>query len=128
MNTEFSEYQPLDSMPLDFPRATERGAVGGAATKFIAREIEGKFLVGDTQEETCERYLACCSLVSDLISYCKRKQRQDVSLSEGFLQRRVIEGLQATPQLELTAGEHQWVMSQLIRCMGWRNAKDDYLS
>ncbi len=120
MNTEFSEYQPVDSTPLDFPRATERGVVAGAAQKYIARQIDGKFIVGDTEEEAYERYLACCSLVSDLISYCKRKQRQDASLSEAFLQQRVIAGLRATPQLELTAGEHQWVMSQLIRCMGWR--------
>ena len=120
MTTEFSQYQPLASTPAEFPRTTERGAVGGAATKFNARYVDGRYLVGDTPDETRERYIACCSLVSDLIAYCHRKQKQASWTGDALLEK-VEDGLKHSPQLELTQAERQWVMHELAIRMRWKS-------
>lgn len=82
-----------------------QAALGGAVAKFSAREIDGKYVVGNTDAEHRERYLACCSLVSDLIAYCKRKRQLDASWTPSALHNRVTEGLKNSPQLELTTGD-----------------------
>lgn len=125
MTPEFSEYQPQPETPQDFPRVTERGAVGGAVTKFVAREIGGTYLVGDTHSEHRERYVACCSLVSDLIAYCRKKQAQDPSWTAAALHNRVTEGLKKSPELELTPAELLWVMRELSTAMGWQISPGD---
>ena len=125
MTREFSEYQPQATIPKDFPRSAERGASGGAATKFLARYMDGKYVVGDTPAEHQERYLACCSLVSDLIAYSRRKQKQDVTWTAQSLRQRVIEGLKQSPQLELTGQELAWVLRELSTCMGWKTPEGE---
>lgn len=125
MTPEFSEYQPQPLIPADFPRVTEQGAVGGAVTKFIARKIDGKYVVGDTHSEHRERYVACCSLVSDLIAYCRKKQAQDSSWTAEALHHRVTEGLKNSPELELTPAEFQWVMRELSNQMDWQISPGD---
>ncbi|ANY61061.1 hypothetical protein MA05_01835 [Comamonas aquatica] len=104
---------------------TEQGAVGGAVTKFIARNIDGKYLVGDTHSEHRERYVACCSLVSDLMAYCKKKQAQDAAWTPSALHKRVTEGLKNSPELELTPAEFQWVMRELSTAMDWQISEGD---
>lgn len=113
MSPEFSEYQPQELIPKDFSKITEIAALGGAVAKFSAREIDGKYVVGNTDAEHRERYLACCSLVSDLIAYCKRKRQLDASWTPSALHNRVTEGLKNSPQLELTTGEFDLVVSEL---------------
>lgn len=121
MTPEFSKYQPLTSTPVEFPRTTEHGAVSGAATKFLARYVDGRYLVGDTQDETRERYVACCSLVSDLIAYCQKKQTQDAAA----LHKRVTEGLKNSPHLELTSNELDWVLRELSIHLHWQFSGED---
>lgn len=125
MTPEFSEYQPQPEIPADFPRVTEQGAVGGAVTKFIARNIDGKYVVGDTHSEHRERYVACCSLVSDLIAYCKKKQAQDAVWTPSALHKRVTEGLKNSPELGLTSAEFRWVMHELCTAMDWQISQGD---
>lgn len=125
MTPEFSEYQPQPEIPQDFPRVTERGAVGGAVSKFIARNIAGKYVVGDTHSEHRERYVACCSLVSDLIAYCQKKQAQDPFLTAAALHTRVTEGLKNSTELKLTPAELLWVMRELSTAIGWQISPGD---
>lgn len=125
MTPEFSEYKPQPETPQDFPRVTERGSVGGAVTKFVAREIGGTYLVGDTHSEHRERYLACCSLISDLIVYCRKKQAQDSSWTAEALHHRVTDGLKNSPELGLTSAEFRWVMYELSTAMDWQISPGD---
>lgn len=70
-------------MPSDFPRDPFPAALWGSQPKFSARFIDGQYVVGLTQEERKQRYLACTDLVDQLTAYVKRKhaQRPDVTLS-----------------------------------------------
>ena len=120
MTSEFNEYQPQATIPENFPRNVEYGAVSGANIKCLARCIAGKYVVGDTPAEHQERYLACCSLVSDLIAYCRKKQMQDATWTAQALHQRVTEGLKDSPQLELTRQELDWVLRELSIHMHWQ--------
>lgn len=123
MAIEFSRYQPQAATPTDFPKVTERSSLGGAVTKFSARQIEGRYIVGNTAEETRERYVACCSLLSDLIIYCDKKRAQDSAWSTDALLERVENGLKGSPQLELTHSELKWVLRELsIQLHGLKQA------
>lgn len=125
MTPEFSEYQPQATIPKDFPRSAERGAAGGAAIKFLSRCIDGKYIVGDTSAEHRERYIACCSLVSDLIAYCQTKQKQDAVWTPQALYNRVSEGLKDSPQLELAPKEFNWVLRELSIHMHWQSSEGE---
>lgn len=116
---EFSEYQPKTSTPADFPRRSECAALSGAVTKFSARVLDGKYFVGASEEEHRERYLDCCSLLSDLIYYSRRKQKTDVLWTAEALQQRVKLGLESSPELELTQSELWWILQQLSTHMQW---------
>ena len=127
MTPEFSEYPPKATIPEGFPRSAERGAAGGAATKFLARHIDEKYIVGDTPAEHRERYIACCSLVSDLIAYCQKKKMQDAAWTPHALHKRVTEGLKNSPQLELTSNELDWVLRELSIHLHWQISGEDQL-
>jgi hypothetical protein len=70
-------------VPSDFPRDPFPAALSGSQPKFSARFIDGQYVVGLTQEERKQRYLACADLVDQLTAYVKRKhsQRPDLTLS-----------------------------------------------
>ena len=68
-------------IPDDFPRDPFPAAVPGAQQKFVARKINGRYVVGLTQEERRERYVACLDLVEQLTVYTEKKHRQKPELT-----------------------------------------------
>ena len=72
-------------IPDDFPRDPFPAAVPGAQPKFVARKIDGRYVVGLTAEEQRERYVACLDLVEQLTVYTEKKHRQRPELTIGEL-------------------------------------------
>ncbi len=72
------------AIPDDFPRDPFPAALPGAQQKFVARKIDGRYVVGLTEEERRERYDACLDLVEQLTVYTEKKHRQrsDLTISE----------------------------------------------
>lgn len=68
-------------IPDDFPRDPFPAAVPGAQPKFVARKIDGRYVVGLTAEERRERYVACLDLVEQLAPYTEKKHRQRPELT-----------------------------------------------
>lgn len=64
------------TVPEDFPRSPFSSALPGAQTKFVAREIDGKFVVGLTEDELQQRYDTCIDLLEALVTYAQRKLRE----------------------------------------------------
>ncbi len=60
-------------VPDDFPRDPLALGLPGTQTKFGARVIDGKFVIGHTPEELGQRYLVCMELVDQLTAYVRRK-------------------------------------------------------
>lgn len=99
-------------VPDDYPRDPCPAALGGAQTKFAARLVEGRFVVGLTDEERRERYLYCANWVESLVAYIpkKRLRRADMSL-EDVLQY-VHAGIRSE-RGDLGEVELYWIMAKL---------------
>lgn len=62
------------TVPPDFLSETTLSAVPSAQSKFLARLIDGKYVLGSTEAEVHERYLMCQDLAEQLIAYCQHRR------------------------------------------------------
>ncbi len=77
---EALEQDPLKAGPVipdDFPNTPSTAALPGTQTKFSARLIDGKYVVGLTTEERHRNYLYCLDLLEQLIAYVHRKLHEN---------------------------------------------------
>jgi len=99
-------------VPSDFPRDPFPAALPGSQPKFSARLIDGRYVVGLTQEERKERYLACMDLFDQLRGYVTRKHAQKPDLTISAILDNVS-GRIAHQGWELGSVELDWIMKQL---------------
>lgn len=66
----------MSDVPADFPQDPWPAAVAGAKPKSPARLIDGKFVLGLTDEKRLVNYELCSDLVMQLLAYCKRKKAE----------------------------------------------------
>lgn len=64
----------MRDIPQDFPRGFTSPTLPGAQPKFVARKIDGKYVVGLTQSELYERWVYCEDLAQQLATRTLRKQ------------------------------------------------------
>lgn len=64
----------MNGVPEDFPRGDTAATIPGAQPKFIARKIDGRYVVGLTEEELHERWKYCEDLAQQLAARTLRKQ------------------------------------------------------
>lgn len=110
-------------IPKDFPRDPHPGAVPGAQEKLLARLIDGRYVVGLTDEELAERYDACIDLVEQLVPYCLRKQSENETWTTADVLRRVHVGLQSKKWGQSLAEIH-WVVNKLAAQLSWPQLSD----
>lgn len=72
---------PGVTVPDDFPHDPFPAALSGAQPKVAARLIDGKYVVGLTEDERRGRYLMCHDLVEQLIEYAERKRTERTDLT-----------------------------------------------
>jgi hypothetical protein len=99
-------------VPEDFPRNTSPAALAGSQPKVAAQLIDGRYVVGLTDEERQNRYLYCADLVEQLMMYTHRKQLElpDLPLEQLLSQ---IDASIRRKDWELSAIEYDWIMQQL---------------
>lgn len=100
------------TVPEGFPRDPWPAALPGAQTKFSARLINGRYVVGLTDEELVERYQMCEDLVQQLVAYCKRKLTTSPSDSQEAFLTRLEEGVRAQ-DLDVSPVEITWMMARV---------------
>ena len=115
----------IDPIPDEFPRDPFPAAVPGEQLKFVAREIDGRFVVGLTAEERRERYRACLDLVEQLTPYTEKKHRQRPELTMAEL----LDVFDRDIRLRdwgLADVELNWVIKQLrVRFLGPDGARKE---
>lgn len=99
-------------VPDDFPRDPFPAALSGAQVKFSARKIEGRYVVGLTDDERKARFLMCSDLVEQLICYVQRKQRERPDLTRAALLNQVDIGIRRKGW-DLGGSEYDWIMVRL---------------
>ncbi|CAN7494877.1 hypothetical protein [Polaromonas sp. LjRoot131] len=99
-------------VPEDFPHDPFPTTLTGTQPKVAAREVDGRYVVGLTEEERRGRYLMCIDLVEQLTDYTERKriERHDLTLTK--LLDEVDVGIRRKGW-ELGKVEFDWIMSRL---------------
>lgn len=99
-------------VPDDYPRDPYPSGLGGAQPKFSARLIDGRYVVGPTEEELKERYLFCASWVETLVEYFpnKRLRRPDMSVED--VMQYIHAGIRSE-RGDLGEAELDWIMAKL---------------
>ncbi|SFB90087.1 hypothetical protein SAMN05216344_10552 [Polaromonas sp. OV174] len=106
------------NIPADFPREPYPGAIPGAQPKFIARKMDGRFVVGLTDEELQERYDVCAELIQQLIPYCVNKQRDNPAWTTADILLRVADGVTSQGWGQ-TPPEIDWIVGRIADELGW---------
>lgn len=100
----------------DFPRDPFPASLAGTQAKFAARLIDGRFVVGLTEEERAERYAMCVALVEQLIAYCRRHALEQPTRSPNELLGWVERGVRNKQAAwQLGGPEVDWIVAQMRR-------------
>ncbi|WP_115665645.1 hypothetical protein [Cupriavidus taiwanensis] len=62
----------IQDVPEDFPRVVIPAVVTGAQPKICVREIDGRYVAGQTEEERYERWDICEDLAQQLLSVAQK--------------------------------------------------------
>ncbi len=107
------------TIPDDFPRPQQMGAVPGAQTKFLAVEYKGRYYSPDcTPPELHERWQHCMHLVPQFVASCietkagKRKDMAEAAILDQYLVR-LIEAKWVSDD------EARWVIREAARQLSW---------
>lgn len=104
-------------VPEDFPRDVTPASMAGARPKLAGRLIDGKFVVGLTEEERFERWDICEDLAQQLVGVVHREASKYPENSREETLDRVrsgVEGKQWT-----YAVETNWLMARLRSLLKW---------
>jgi hypothetical protein len=107
----------MRNVPDDFPRDVTPASLPGAQPKLAARLIDGKFLVGQTDEERFERWDVCEDLAQQLVAKAQKdSERYPQHSREVTLQRirRAIEG-----KGWVSVVEADWLVQRLRALLHW---------
>lgn len=114
--------RPTPSIPNDFPHGGFAVAIAGVQPKLGARLIDGRYVVGETEEERLERFLICEDLAVQLEDYCRRKARENPSWTTEFNLQRTETGVVSrinSGQWDISMAEKDWVMKRCKVLLGW---------
>ncbi|PRX84133.1 hypothetical protein B0G73_1611 [Paraburkholderia sp. BL25I1N1] len=73
LQTRYRESEMSQQVPEDFPRNVTPASLPGAHPKLAGRLIDGKFVVGLTEEERFERWDICEDLAQQLIGVARKE-------------------------------------------------------
>lgn len=99
-------------VPEDFPRHPFPASLSGAQPKFSARLIDGRYVVGPTEDELTARFLMCSDLVEQLTSYTEKKRHERKELRLAALLDQVDVGIRRKGW-EVDKLELDWIMNHL---------------
>ena len=110
--SETNNTQVALPIPEDFPRDPFPAALSGSQLKFAARLIDGRYVVGLTEQERRERYEVCLDLVEQMKTYTDKKHLQlpDLSMEQLLDQ---IYGSIRRKDWGLSSVEFDWIMKEL---------------
>jgi hypothetical protein len=101
-------------VPDDFPREPIPGFVPGAQPKLLAREKNGRYYTGLTDDELLTRYEVCEDLARQLSAYTSRKMhRFGWSFADALAKiERGVKGKVSAGEWDFSPAEVAWVMKR----------------
>lgn len=102
----------MAQVPPDFPSVGHEGALPGAQEKYAARHIDGKFVVGLTDDELRERFEECSNIVAQLAPLFLDELRRFPNFDEARHLTRLRNGIRAK-RWAITSAEVDWMVEQV---------------
>ncbi|CAD6514423.1 hypothetical protein ACFQ3P_04575 [Paraburkholderia sabiae] len=104
-------------VPEDFPRDVTPASLAGAHPKLAGRVIDGKFVVGMTEEERFERWDICEDLAQQLVGVARKDASKHPENSREVTLERVRRGIE--DKLWTSVMETDWLMKRLRSLLEW---------
>lgn len=98
-------------VPKDFPSGFTSSTLPGTQPKFLARKIDGRFVVGLTDAELHERWVYCEDLAQQLAARTLRKQAAGLASDLGAFYQETERRVRGQGW-ELTNDEVIWLMKR----------------
>jgi hypothetical protein len=109
-------------IPESFPRESVLASVSGFQNKITARRINGKYIVGLTEEEILERYINCEDFAQQIVDYCLRKAVENPDWTHDFNFDRTIRGVAhkvSQRVFRFSDSEQDWMSTRAKEILGW---------
>lgn len=113
------EVPSRSKVPDDFPSDLFPSALAGSQTKFSARLIDNKFVVGLTPEERSQHYLQCLDVLNQLIAYTQRKLNQKPQVPRAEILDDIVKRI-PLQGWDLSTPELAWIAQQLRQSVASR--------
>jgi hypothetical protein len=104
-------------VPEDFPRDVTPASLAGAHPKLAGRLIDGKFVVGLTEEERFERWDICEDLAQQLVGVAHKEASKYPENSRDVILERVQRGIES--KRWTSAVETNWLVARLRSLLEW---------
>lgn len=101
----------MTEVPADFPRDPFPGALPGAQLKYLAQMVNGRLVVGLTQDELAGRFKVCQEYLGLLVPYAARKVRLHKWTREAILMR-IHNGIRIKNE-GFTPAEIEWLVKRV---------------
>lgn len=104
-----------ENMPSGFPKDWFLGALPGAQLKFLARQIDDKFVVGPTQNELQQRYQLCIRLSAQYQRLHLHLSEHDSPTDDASVQPRLADVFVyvALRSWDLSPRERAWIVDKI---------------
>ena len=99
-------------VPDDYPRDPHPAALAGSQRKFSARLIDGRYVVGLTDDERKERYAFCAAWLEHLILYVAKVQTKRPTWSMEEVMNYIHAGIRSE-RGDLGEVELDWIIAKL---------------
>lgn len=103
--------------PDDFPRDAAPAALAGAQPKLAARMINGRFVVGLTEEERMERWQICEDLAQQLVMPARKDAAKYPQNSHDVVLQRIWEAIAGKDRCSVV--EMNWIIARLRELLRW---------
>jgi inorganic pyrophosphatase len=104
-------------VPDDFPQDVTPASLSGAQPKLAARLIDGKFIVGQTDDERYQRYAVCEDLAQQLVGKAQKDAARYPHLSREVTLKRIRRAIEVKGWVSVV--EAEWLVERLRALLHW---------
>lgn len=107
----------MPHVPDDFPRDLTPASLSGAQPKLGARVIDGRYVVGQTDDERFERWEICEDLAQQLVAKAQKDAAKYLHHSRAVTLQRIKQAVRCKGWTSVA--ETEWLIERLRTLLDW---------